>query len=47
VLNSVLICLYIDELLLWHKQANLGYFGRTIFGAVANTDDLIILAPTA
>ena len=45
--SSILFCLYIDELLIRLKNANVGcYVGNTFLGALCYADDLTLLAPT-
>jgi len=48
VLNPVLFCVYIDDLLVRLSNANVGCFiGSNYAGALTYSDDLVLLAPTA
>jgi len=48
VLSPVLLCVYIDNLLVRMSNANVGCFiGSNYVGALAYADDLVLLAPTA
>jgi hypothetical protein len=48
VLNPVLLCLYIDDMLVTLSEAGVGCFiGCTFIGALAYADDIVLLAPTA
>jgi len=48
VLSPVLFCVYIDDLLLLLSKAGVGcYNGSNFIGALANADDIVLIAPTA
>jgi len=48
VLSPILYCVYVDDLLLIHSKAGVSCFiGLHFVGALAYTDDLVLLAPTA
>jgi len=47
-LSPVLICVYIDDLLIFLKKAGFGcYIGIHFVGALAYTDDIVLVAPSA
>jgi len=48
VLSYVLYCVYIDDLLLALSNFGVGcYIGNNSVGALANADDIVLIAPTA
>jgi len=48
VISPVLFCLYMDELLVWLREAGVGcYVSGWFVGALAYADDLVLLAPSA
>ena len=48
VLNPVMFCVYIDDLLVLLSKANIDCFiGNNYVGALAYADDLVLLAPSA
>ena len=47
VISPVLFCIYIDKLLLQLSKSGLGCFiGRVFLGALAYTNNIVLLAPT-
>jgi len=47
-LSPVLFCVQIDDLLLLLSKAGVGcYIGSNFVGALAYTDDIVLIAPTA
>ena len=47
VLSRLLLCVYIDDLLLWLARCGVGcYIGRNFVGALENADDIVLVCPT-